>query len=263
MQNSAPDSHILNLLRFTQTHQRHIDALAKATGEHFNVFNILRVGHYEVKTHSPMLAELLNPKGSHGQGAIFLRLFLKQFDMPDFDSDSESVKLAFEYNIGQITDKSGGRIDIVVRDGKGAAIYIENKIYASDQPNQLQRYRNDDPQAHLFYLTLQGDMPLGFSEESFKKIGCRRISYAEDILQWLDECRKEAACLPGVRETITQYIHLIKKLTNQSINKFMNKDLIDEIIRDKENYAAFYTLCEQFEPVRTALIGRLDMQLLC
>ena len=56
----------LELLRFTATQLRHADALNQATGEHFNIFQILRIGHLEVKTHSPILAELLNPKGRHG-----------------------------------------------------------------------------------------------------------------------------------------------------------------------------------------------------
>jgi hypothetical protein len=147
----------LELLRFTATQQRHADALAQATGEHFNIFQILRVGHLEVKTHSPILGELLNPKGRHGQGAAFLRLFLARFEVREFDTETATVKL--EYHVGQITEKSGGRIDIVVKDSKGAAIVIENKIYAGDQDNQMMRYREVYPHAELFYLTLDGREP--------------------------------------------------------------------------------------------------------
>src|SRR5437660_12720896 len=108
----SPDA--LELLRFTATQQRHADALAQATGEQFNIFQILRVGHLEVTTHSPILAELLNPKGRHGQGAAFLRLFLARFKIGGFDV--ERAKVNMEYHIGAITDKSGGRIDIVTKD---------------------------------------------------------------------------------------------------------------------------------------------------
>jgi hypothetical protein len=61
------DPAVLGLLRFAATHRRHVETLAQATGEHFNIFRILHVGHLEVKSHSPILGELLNPKGHHAQ----------------------------------------------------------------------------------------------------------------------------------------------------------------------------------------------------
>ena len=256
---------IKELLRFTQTQQLHTEALARATGEHFNVFDILGIGHYEVKTHSPMLGELLNPKGRHGQGAIFLRLFreliLDNFGVTDFDVESKTVKLDLEYPIGPVTKDSGGRIDIVVQDGKGSAIFIENKIYAEDQPNQLMRYRKHDPKAHLFYLTLRGENPSGLSEAELKDIKCKCISYGCHIRDWLNACRKEAVCLPHVRETISQYVHLIEKLTKQSTTIAMNKELITELTKDGKSLAAFFTLREAENAVQNELIARLDKQL--
>lgn len=47
---------ILESLRFTAAHQRHTEALARVTGEIFNIFPILGMGHGEVTTHSPILA---------------------------------------------------------------------------------------------------------------------------------------------------------------------------------------------------------------
>jgi hypothetical protein len=253
--------HVSELLRFTEVQQRHTDALAQATGEHFNIFQILGIGHLEVKTHSPILGELLNPKGRHGQGAAFLRLFLSKFKITDFDAESETATIELEYYGGQVTEKSGGRIDIVVKDGKGSTILIENKIYAGDQENQMKRYRELYPKAHLFYLTLDRHKPSNLSEDELNRIQCERISYVEDILAWLNECRKEAACLPVVRETISQYIHLIKELTNRSSTTRMSTELIKAIVESKDSLAAFFTLCGELEPVRAALIARLDAQL--
>jgi hypothetical protein len=48
----------------------------------FNIFQILRSGHEEVGLHSRFLYELLNPKGSHGMGDIFLRHFAEMFSLP-------------------------------------------------------------------------------------------------------------------------------------------------------------------------------------
>ncbi len=259
--NSYYSPHVSELLTFTEVQQRHTDALARATGEHFNIFQILGIGHLEVKTHSPILGELLNPKGHHGQGAAFLRLFLSKFKITDFDAKSEMATIELEYYVGLVTEKSGGRIDIVVKDGKGSTIEIENKIYAKDQENQMARYSNSNPKAHLFYLTLDGRKPSNHSSATLIDIKYKCISYAEDILAWLNECRKEAACLPVVRETISQYIHLIKELTNQSTTTRMNTELIKAIVDSKDSLAAFFTLCGEFEPVRAALIARLDAQL--
>ena len=252
---------VLELLRFTEAHNRHTEALARATGEHFNVFDILGIGHYEVKTHSPMLGELLNPKGRHGQGAVFLRLFLDQFGITDFVAGSETAKLHLEYHVGPVTEKSGGRIDIVLKDGREATILIENKIYASDQENQMERYRDYEKKAHLFYLTLDRRNPSNYSQDDLNRIQCRCISYDRDILTWLAMCHKEAACLPHVRETISQYINLIKKLSNQSTTTHMNNDLIKEILKSKDSLSAFFALTAEQESVLSALIALLDTQL--
>ena len=190
-----------------------------------------------------------------------MRLFLSEFKITDFDAKSETATMELEYYGGQTTENSGGRIDIVVKDSKGSTICIENKIYASDQKKQMERYRGLYPKARLFYLTLYGHKPSNLSEDELSRIGCERISYDKDILAWLNECRKEAACLPVVRETISQYIHLIKELTNQSTSTRMNTELIDEIIKTNDSLAAFFTLCGEFDPVRAKLIALLDAQL--
>jgi hypothetical protein len=245
----------LELLRFAETHRRHTEALAKATGEYFNIFEILAIGHLEVKTHSPILAELLNPKGKHGQKATFLRLFLTRFlksKALDFDADSATVML--EYAIQY------GRIDILITDGN-TAIIVENKIYAKDQENQLQRYYKGFSNSYLFYLTLEGDPPTNLSVSELKKINCESISYKQDILVWLEDCRKEAACLPNVRETISQYIHLIRKLTDQNTSNRMNAELIKEIVVNKESLAAFFTIYHSHGSVLTELTKQLDSQL--
>src|SRR5690349_20393444 len=119
MQSNIHNPRALELLWFSEAHLSHTEALARATGKHFNIFQILGIGHLEVKTHSPILGELLDPHGRHGQGAMFLRLFLSQFGISDFDPESKAAKMDLEYWVGPVTERSGGRIDIVVKDGKG------------------------------------------------------------------------------------------------------------------------------------------------
>ena len=113
-------------------------------GDFFNIFSILNIETDEVKTHSAFLAELLNPKGSHGQGNIFIDEFVKNI-LHINNLDTKNAEVTVEYSIGQITEdyKQGGRIDILIRFHKpDFLILIENKIDAGDQPYQLFRYNS-------------------------------------------------------------------------------------------------------------------------
>ncbi|KQR70264.1 PD-(D/E)XK nuclease family protein [Pedobacter sp. Leaf176] len=204
------------------------------TGENFNVFKILKLESSEVRMHSAFIAELLNPKGSHGQKDVFLKLFIKSFCFKGAEIDTASCTVEIEKHVGFINDDrtDGGRIDIFISDKQNNHVIIENKIYAGDQYNQLVRYHQHSEHADILYLTLEGGEPNKNScgilknEEHFK---C--ISYKNSIIEWLEACRKECAVFPIIRESITQYINLIKYLTNQTTNHTMQEEL-SEIIKN-------------------------------
>jgi hypothetical protein len=246
----------LELLRLTQVHSRHTESLSKATGQHYNIFRILRVGHREVTTHSPMLADLLDPKGTHGQGSAFLRLFLKL--LPPCALDPDTAKVRLEYYAGPKTPTKGGKIDILLSSGRGE-IVIENKIHAADQENQIRRYLGSFPRAIAVFLTLDGRPPSDLSAEEEARVQC--LSYPKDILEWLLQCRKEAACCPGVRETLSHYIHLIEQLTGQDAATHMNQDLIQAIVESPESLRAFHTLRSQENAVQAAILKALEAKL--
>ena len=111
-------------------------------GENYNLFSILSIERYELK-HSALIANLLDPKGSHGCGDAFLRAFfeiaLKDLAYP-FE-DCTPPHSYTEYYTGPIAGDTGGRIDILVKSSHYGLI-IENKIYAGDQDKQLTRYDN-------------------------------------------------------------------------------------------------------------------------
>src|SRR5690606_14530268 len=91
------------------------------SGENFNIFSIMSMESDEVFTHSALLAELLNPKGSHGLGERPLMLFIEQFLDQDYPMDTKSASCRKEEHIGFTNEASteGGRVDIVVKDLKG------------------------------------------------------------------------------------------------------------------------------------------------
>lgn len=107
-------------------------------GNRFNVFNVIGLWSEEVRLHSAMIRELLDPSGSHGCSDIFLRLFFEKvynIPIPEGRSLSKAIVEA-EYYISQISEdgKEGGRIDILVSAPEELnlkSLVIENKIYAA------------------------------------------------------------------------------------------------------------------------------------
>jgi hypothetical protein len=249
----------LHLLSLAKTIRHYEEALTKANGEDFNIFHILRVAHLEVTTHSPILAELLNPRGSHGQGAVFLRHFLDVVNLQDFAA--ESARVETEVSIGAL-----GRIDIVINDGNHRSIFIENKIHAGLQEDQLVRYHEHDRNADLLFLTLEPELPAdwptnpGYTAQSFTR-AFRNISYRTDILQWLERCRKEVATAPTVREAITQYIYLVQHLTQQNTSARMNQEIVKAVTHDSSTYLAYASLRNASGEIRSAIIAKVNAQL--
>jgi hypothetical protein len=204
-------------------------------GENYNLFSILNIERYELK-HSALIANLLDPKGSHGCGDAFLRAFfeiaLKGTAYP-FES-STPLDSRTEHYTGPIAGDTGGRIDILVKSSHYGLI-IENKIYAGDQDKQLIRYDNYGKEIFgadgylLVYLTLYGydASKESTATKSAEEVGYLRLSYAEDILRWLEQCARLAYDKPLVRESLNQYIRTIKQLTYQDMNEENIQTIID------------------------------------
>ena len=209
-------------------------------GDCFNVFNTLGLRSNEVRLHSAFLAELLNPDGNHGLKDAMLKEFLAAIGLKRDYISNCNTNIVERY-IGERTESTGGRIDIILEDGEHAVI-IENKIYAIDQHHQLLRYNNYGKQHFpkgfkLIYLTLDGHEA---SKDSLgnEEIDYHCISYDEHILHWLSQCVKLAYDKPLARETISQYITLIKQITGQDMNKDSSDKIVDLAINNMEAVVA-------------------------
>ena len=262
---------IINILNQVRIVSRKIKEQRKEKferGENYYIFNDLGFMSDEVHLHSMFLANLLNPKGSHGQRGKFLEAFLKMLqksfpaisaDKLELDITNASVEV--EKYIGRQTDSEGGRIDIYLTDGKHSII-IENKIYAGDQHHQMLRYWNyemsqkgDDTEKSfvLIYLTLDGCSPSKESlGEDLKENDIVCLSYKSDIRGWLDRCVELASRTPLVRETINQYISTIDILTNNVMED--NKDLLD-ILCKEENLDAVFDIIDSKENLINHIIN--------
>lgn len=207
----------------------------KEEGKRFNVFSALNMCSDEMRLHSRLLATLLNPKANHGLENEFLKLFLIALGLPE-DYITYCKEQIVERTIGEVTETTGGRIDIILED-RGHAVIIENKIYAGDQPNQLLRYHNygvktfGENNFKLVYLTLYGSDPSPYSlgGEHFEFI---KLSYAQDILKLLEDFVPTQPQKP-VHSTIEDYITIIKQLTDQDMDTEYQQSIINEAIDEK------------------------------
>jgi hypothetical protein len=231
---------IITRTRTLLDHQRQ---MKKVKGENFNVFSVLGLSSSEDRLHSRFIRELLNPKGSHLKGRLFLNLFLGMLQEKFGEKESlftgqnaySTVKREFHIGSIDLKTKTGGRIDIYLQDSSGASICIENKIYAGDQMAQIERYCNyNRANNKVFYLTLHGTEPIKDScgdlkvDEDFYL-----LSYKEDILHWLEKCLKEVFDTPILRESIKQYLIVVQKLTNTMNNQY-EEEFLNLILNNLE-----------------------------
>ena len=103
-------------------------------GDDFNIFKITGIQSDEVKM-CRMLAEIIDPKGTHNTGLFFIRSFVKKVLYLDIAEDElASARVYVEYHTG-----ADRRIDIAIVTNK-RFIPIEVKIYAEDQTRQCKDY---------------------------------------------------------------------------------------------------------------------------
>ena len=211
--------------------------LINSKKEDFNIFSILRNEYDEVNLHFKFIVELLKNKN---YGKKFIEIFLEKLEIQVFNY--ENVYVFSEYSKG-----INGRIDILLEFSKGKekkAIIIENKIYAEDQIGQLNRYyysminkNYSNDELEIVYLTLDGSEPdeestKGLSKEAKEKIVI--ISYKENIIGWIDNCIKEVAEVPIMRETLIQYKSLLKKITGKEDKKMIKE--IEKLVLSNNEY---------------------------
>jgi hypothetical protein len=250
-----------NLLTQVNAISKHYNKIEYLTGGGFNIFRILKLQTSEVRLHSSFLAELLNPKGTHGQKDIFLKIFVENYQFKGNNFDTASGTIEVEKYTGSINEKytEGGRIDLIITDKDRKKIIIENKIYAGDEENQLVRYNNYCLEADLFYLTLDGKLPSAYSMGELKaNVDFRCLSYSIQITEWLEQCKKEVASYPIIRETITQYLYLIKHLTNQTMNDGMRGELATLITSSYESTEAAFTIIHSLEAIKEKLLIKFN-----
>ncbi len=242
---------LLEAAQFIASHRAQV---ARLSGANFNVFRVLRMEGDEVRLHSRFIAELLDPRGSHGQGSAFLEMFLGQVDctlLGDSRIDVTEARVEAPHYIGPTLwkdeDSTGGSIDIFITDN-ARHISIENKIESPEGRHQVDRYCNYRRKRNfVLFLTPDGGCA------NTKKCNYAPISYAEHIIPWLECCHRHCTDLPALRESIKQYLFLVRELTNG--DPLMNE--VDEDVKRllRKNVEAAHLVYRHFMPTIYEAVG--------
>ena len=187
-----------------------------ATG--FNVFDLIEPDENKL---SDVLAGLLNPKGAHGQGDLFLRLIFERLDLrPDAKLTKDATVQREAPMRG--TRKDHRRMDVFVN--AGVLLAIENKVDSPEQQDQVSDYLVDlerrcpcppgQPiQNTLIYLTPDHRSPESLSDselENHQKSGRLHCwSYQDELRDWLEACRRDCEA-QKIRDFLSDFIAYIE-----------------------------------------------------
>jgi hypothetical protein len=113
----------------------------------FNLFQVLKFEYGELR-HSNVLAWLMDPKGSHGMGDVFLQRWLMRVVHESGDDEKAGVspvELASWQMLKVDVRREWNHIDVLLvitlPDRKEWIVCIENKVNASQHQGQLRGYR--------------------------------------------------------------------------------------------------------------------------
>ncbi len=228
----------------------------------FNPFDLLRPNEVRL---SSVLAWLLDPKGTHGQGGHFLGLFLERLDTGWQAASYDRATIRTEVVIEE------GRLDITVRFGNKIVI-IENKPWATEGENQLRKYLNyldrQPPNTSLLvYLTANGlQLPVNISEDEIterskyneKMPGQFRCwNYSVHVLDWLLQCCAECGA-DRVSTFIKEFSRYIEREFAGVTDLTMQEKLVEEIVDSPASVASALQLISAADKIRGKLCQKLQ-----
>ena len=195
-------------LKIAEDQRRQLD---RVEATHFNAFRLIEPDENKL---SDILADLLDPEGSHGQGHLFLALLLGQLGLASAAKSLSTAVVQREATTHGIA-KYRRRMDVLVE--CGVTLAIENKVDALEQADQVKDYldhlarctrANGNPYA-LIYLTPDGRRPDSLDAFALKaahasgRLHC--WSYRRELRAWLEVCRHQCAAR-RIRDFLSDFI---------------------------------------------------------
>lgn len=240
----------------------------------FNPFQFLQTDEMGL---SKILAFLLDPTETHGQGDLFLNSFLKFINKHQFLAYQKVniylEKITKEENdeITNETTNKHGRHDIFIEgilDNKRSwVISIENKLQgAVDQPKQMHTYAKDlknyvSDSYFLIYLPIFSNNPpeKSISEDKWAELMSDKkamVLSASMLIQWLDNT---VIIAPAVK----QFCNDFKKFLSEDImgNTQNSNELIECLINNDKALFSALTVLDTKKSLYEKLINMLIEQL--
>lgn len=234
----------------------------------FNVFSYIEPDELRL---SRIIADLLDPKGRHAQGAVFLERFLVWIGTTDWhaeDATSAWIEVPTTHN-----ESKDRRLDILVDwrgDKRGLA--IENKPWALDQTTQIEDYaaemkkRYGDSWRLVYLAGMEGQVP---DEGSIAKVARKELEdsgnlvmkcYESMLTDWIDPCM--AVCqserfrwfLKEFKSYVEATFMGVKDMTEM-------KEIAKKLIGSKESIEAMLSIREAYPEAMGILIEKLAGQL--
>ena len=207
--------------------ERTQEELDRIAATQFSVFSYFRPVETDL---SRIFVDLLRPSGSHGQGDLFLRLFLD--GLKDTDGLSKGMtsslsshnlrecKVHPELRTQAYRDKAPGRIDIVLEMPDNVWIGIENKPWAKDQDRQVEFYLKDlrnRGTGRMLYLSKDGKNPAEWPTLNREaRDRCLTVPYrrgkdgSPSLEHWIEKCRERCEA-EVVRWFLKDLLHFIRR----------------------------------------------------
>ena len=252
------------LTEISAINQKHT-LINQKTGAYFNVFDIAGISSDEVVI-CRLLCELLDSAGSHYQGDVFLRLFVRDVLKIDFtEIDFQTARIHREHKAGR------RRIDLMII-SQNYMIPIEVKVNAGDQDRQCFDYSKTRIQSALYYLTLDGRLPSEASAgelipemengEVFGYQGVRLLSFRDDITNWLSSCLvlPEIIKIAPLREILLQFKDVIMKLTGQ-IEGGTKMEIANTLMKSAENMRSALDIMNALPDAKAGIMLNLFQEL--
>ncbi|MFL1731624.1 PDDEXK-like family protein [Moraxella oculi] len=262
---------IKNLLKTVSTEIQLINTskrlYAKQLAPNFSIFKYIATNETNL---SYILADLLNPKGSHQQDDLFLKNFIK-ICLPNLQCQEWNEfldNLANIYVEKEEPTSANRRMDIYLTDNQKYGICIENKPYAKDQQDQLSDYYKElknrkHSYQHLVYLSQ--NLP---SDDSVKSKDLEQwqinnefshISY-NDLVDWLNACKSDCQNV-SVLEFINQFIKFIQKQFMGISDMSEQNAIINAMLESNESIISAIKIANQIPTLQKNLIEKLNKQL--
>ena len=260
---------VKTFIKFQSINEKVKNQINQELGSAFSVFQYINFNEVNMST---IFKDLLDPKGTHGQGSLFLDEFLEILkrklnnhpilsdrDLPAFSKYFSAVTEALTYGID-----TNRRIDILLKWGQDFAIAIENKPYAIDQENQLSDYSKHLSKIFkenyiLIYLSRKGKE---IREDNFPKLELdKHIDnkqfvhlYFEDVIEWLENSINKVES-SKIKHFIKDLIKQIKIDVKQENISTMNQNelLVEFLNASDENIVASFTIADSLNALKVKI----------